>query len=188
MRMCKSHAAAVFSCSVVLAVLGGAGPACAERPEDRLRDVAPASVPVRPPPRNFVPQETVVQLQEQTTVTMEAAPGAPPQVVQPHQILARRRRPWIATLAVGGATLLGGAVLGGLALGQAAQFHRDLEAGAPREQLEGQASSTRQMAFASDMLLGTTALFGLITLVLRFGTASGAPPAPPNLEPAYQVP
>jgi hypothetical protein len=174
----------------MVVLLGRAEPARAERPEDRLRDVAPASVPARPPPRNFMAQETLVQLSSPAAVIMEPTAGTPlpAQVVHPHQILARRRHPWIATLAAGGATLLSGAVLGGLALGQAAQFHRDVEAGSPREELEALASSTRQLAFSSDMLLGTTALFGLITLVLRFGTATGSTPAPPDLEPAYQVP
>lgn len=98
------------------------------------------------------------------------------------------RRPALWTLIGTGTTLLAAGVLGGLALDRAGTFHHGVDSGAPRDELLGMRDSARQLAFASDLLLGTSAVLGLVTLVLRFGTGVSTAPTPMNIEKAYQAP
>lgn len=102
---------------------------------------------------------------------------------------ARRRRwAFIGTLAGGSAAVVGGAILGGLALGQAQSFHDQADRGASREDLVNVQTSARQLAFSADMFFGAAVLLGVVSMVLRFGGSPGPAAAPPDPEPAYQVP
>lgn len=203
MRKWKPHAGAAFS-GLARARLRGAalcllcaGPAWAQGPAGpqaagRSADGAdPSTV-------NLGPGGVKVERTGRSQVRVDQAqvvPGSRHEEVQeaqeaalPAQIWSMRRRPWIGTLAAGGVTLAASVVLGGVAFSRAQAFH-DLEmAGGARADLLAVGSQARQLAFATDLLLGTTALFGLVTLVLRYGTGISAPPRPADLEPAYQVP
>lgn len=106
----------------------------------------------------------------------------------PVRVWGQRRRPWIGTLTVAGASLASSVVLGGLALSRSRDFRAGQEAGIPTEELAGIAGQAKQMAFATDLLIGTTALFSLATLVLRFGVVGNTPQKIPNLEPAFEIP
>ncbi len=114
---------------------------------------------------------------------------APAVVLTPEQALKRRRRPWIGTLIAAGGVAVAGGVLGGVALAQAQRFHQEVAAGGvDRMGLQTLGDGARKEAFATDLLLGTAALLGLVTIVLRFGADTSTPPSPPDIEPAYQVP
>lgn len=135
----------------------------------------PALLPGQKPTAPLAPATRVVYL-----------PGAEP--VLHGDVQRRRRIPWIATLCVSGATLVAGAVLGGLALDRARAFSLGVDAGAARDDLLGLRGAAHELAFTTDLLLGTAALMGVTTLVLRFGTAQNKAPEPIDLERAYQVP
>lgn len=106
-----------------------------------------------------------------------------------------RRSPWLrplllVTLATAGLSLVTGAVLGGVALGQKQTFESArADNSLNRMELESLAQRTRLLAFTSDVFFGASALLGSIVLVLRFGSGGGVQQAPPeNLERAYDIP
>ncbi|MDW8282867.1 MAG: hypothetical protein RMK29_14220 [Myxococcales bacterium] len=113
------------------------------------------------------------------------APGPGTQVLHVYLGKAsRRHRPWVATLCAAGITLVAGVVTGGLALERARSFAQRAAAGASADELLQPRGQARQLAFATDLLLGTAAVGGAVTLVLRFGTGTSRPPEPVSLEQA----
>lgn len=182
-------AALCLLCAAPAWAQGPAGPQAAGRSADGAAptvNLGPGGVKVERTGRS---QVRVDQVQGVPGPRQEAQEGQEAQeAALPAQIWSLRRRPWIGTLAASGVTLAASVVLGGVAFSRAQAFH-DLEmAGGARADLLAVGSQARQLAFATDLLLGTTALFGLVTLVLRYGTGISAPPRPADLEPAYQVP
>lgn len=163
---------------------------------------ASASPPVLPGdkdhPANFDPRDVQVKtLPGKSRLKVEGTgglPGArPDDEVQGGYVVHRRsfaRTPAFATLMAGSATLVAAAIVGGLALSRANGFRSGLAAGASMDELLTMRGTARELAFACDLLAGTTAALGLATLVLRFGTVSSIPAPDQNgdIESAFQPP
>lgn len=170
MKIAKTHGVAFLFVALLLPARARPSPE-----PGRPSDEAP-----RPPPPGMRP--------EGGSALLAGASGPILHTHTPADERYRRRRPWLATLCTAGVTLAAGVVTGGLALERARSFAQLAAAGAGADELLQPRGEARQLAFATDLLLGTAALLGAVTLVLRFGTGTSRPPEPVSLERAYAVP